>query len=144
MNTEKIIADCAQFFASITNDDDYICDAIIEFCDSETPIYNDELIAFVHDDPSALADVIDEGLYDPRNDYDFFRHAQAAFYWRCKRVVYENLDNICARFAMHGRDVSREMGNAIFDAMGNVDNNLTFSELHDIAKNAIIDMERRK
>lgn len=137
MNTEKIITDCAQFFANVADDEDYIFDAISKFCDVETPIYNGDLLEFVSENPSALAGVIDDGLYDPRNDYNFFGHAQAAFYWQCEQIVYENLDDICARAVMYGHDVSYRMQNAIYDAMENVDNNLTFSELHDIAKDAI-------
>lgn len=69
----------------------YICDIIAEIADADTSIYYSDILDFVRDNPDSLADVIDEGLYDPRENYDFYKHAQAAEFMTIERDIYDHL-----------------------------------------------------
>lgn len=71
----------------------YISDAISEIADSATSIYYSDILAFIGDHPDALADVIQEGLYDPRQEYDLYRHGQAAEYMTIERDIWDHLDD---------------------------------------------------
>lgn len=79
----------------------YICDAIAEIADSDTSIYYADILDFVRDHPDALADVIAEGLYDPRNKYDFYEHAQAAEFMTIERDIYDHLADSLMTAAVH-------------------------------------------
>lgn len=69
----------------------YICDAISEIADNHTSIYYSDILAFISEHPDLLADVIDEGLYDPSHDYDLYKHGQAAEFMLIERDLYDHL-----------------------------------------------------
>lgn len=71
----------------------YICDMIAEIADSNTSIYYSDILHFISENPEALADVIDEGLYDPSHGYDLHQHGQAAEYMTIERDIWDHLEN---------------------------------------------------
>lgn len=70
----------------------YISDVIHEIADNNTSIYYSDIMDFIRHNPESLADVIDEGLYDPSAGYDLYQHGQAAEYMMIEREIYNNLD----------------------------------------------------
>jgi hypothetical protein len=69
----------------------YICDAIMEIADNHTSLYYSDIMRFISDNPESLAEVIEEGLYDPSHDYDLYKHGQAAEFMLIERDLYEHL-----------------------------------------------------
>ena len=69
----------------------YICDAIQEIADADTSIYYSDILDFIRENPDSLADVINEGLYDPSHNYDLYRHAQAAEFMIIERDIYDHI-----------------------------------------------------
>lgn len=71
----------------------YICDVISEIADNHTSIYYSDILDFIRQNPEALAEVVDEGLYvvQPGITYSLYAHAQAAECMLIQRDIYENL-----------------------------------------------------
>lgn len=72
---------------------DYISDAICEIADLNTSIYYSDIMDFIRHNPESLAEVIDEGLYNPSHNYNLYEHGQAAEYMTIEREIYNNLDS---------------------------------------------------
>ena len=90
--------------------DGYICDIIAEIADADTSIYYSDILDFIRENPETLAEVIRDGLYDPREDYDLFKHAQAAEYMTIERDIYDHLADslMCAAVHFIRHDLQRE------------------------------------
>lgn len=71
----------------------YICDAITEIADSDTSIYYSDILEFIKENPEALADCVSEGLYEVGHgqEYDLYKHGQAAEFMTIERDIYEHL-----------------------------------------------------
>lgn len=82
------------------SDSAYICDAFAEFADGHTSIYYSDIMAFIASNPESLADVVAEGLYYPANDYDVYKHGQAAEYMTIERELFDNQTDILKTLAL--------------------------------------------
>jgi hypothetical protein len=73
----------------------YICEAISQAADNHTSIYYYDILRFISSNPEALADVVDEGLYEVRagDKYDLYQHGQAAEFMTIERDIYDHLDD---------------------------------------------------
>lgn len=73
----------------------YICDAIMEAADNRTSIYYSDILRFISSNPEALADVVNEGLYEVGHgsEYDLYKHGQAAEFMTIERDIYDHLDD---------------------------------------------------
>lgn len=69
----------------------YICDMVAEIADNHVSLYYSDILRFISDNPDSLADVIEEGLYDPSHQYNLYAHAQAAQYMLIERDLYDHL-----------------------------------------------------
>lgn len=78
----------------------YICDAIMEAADQRTSIYYSDILAFISEHPDALAEVIEEGLYDPSHGYDLYQHGQAAEFMMIERDLWNHLADNLMRAAL--------------------------------------------
>ena len=119
----------------------YICDAISEIADNRTSIYHSDILDFISRDPSALAEVVEEGLYEVRAGagYNLYEHAQAAEYMRIEQDIYNQLDDAILayaanylRTAYHVEEIDAETWEAITDDLDDIDNNSRFDEITDI------------
>lgn len=82
------LGDYGEYLNDYRDSSAYIDDAIHEIADNCTSIYYSDIMAFIASDPDALADVINEGLYDPSHGYDLHQHGQAAQYMRIREDLY--------------------------------------------------------
>lgn len=80
--------------------DTCICDAIMEAADQRTSIYYSDILAFISEHPEALAEVIEEGLYDPSHGYDLYQHGQAAEFMTIERDLWNHLADNLMRAAL--------------------------------------------
>ena len=80
-----------EYLADYAGSNEYICDAIAQIADNHTSIYYYEMLDFIKENPEALAEVIDEGLYDPSHNYSLWDHARAAEYLVIEKDIYSNL-----------------------------------------------------
>lgn len=80
--------------------DTCISDAIWEAADQRTSIYYSDILAFISEHPEALAEVIEEGLYDPSHEYDLFKHGQAAEFMMIERDLWNHLPDNLMRAAL--------------------------------------------
>lgn len=78
----------------------YISDVICEIADNNTSIYYSDIMKFISENPEALADVIDEGLYNPSNNYDLYEHGQAAEYMTIERDINNHISDSLMLFAL--------------------------------------------
>lgn len=78
----------------------YISDVICEIADNHTSIYNSDIMNFISKNPESLADVIIEGLYDPSNDYDVYKHGQAAEFMTIEQDINNHLSDSLMLFAL--------------------------------------------
>ena len=92
------------------DDGGYICDIIAEIADADTSIYYSDILDFIRKNPESLSEVIEEGLYNPREDYDIYKHAQAAEYMTIERDIYDHLADalMCAAVNFIHNDLKRE------------------------------------
>lgn len=120
--------------------DTYICDAISEIADSDTSIYYSDILNFISEHPDALADAVEEGLYqvDGSTEYDLYKHGQAAEYMLIERDIYNNLRDsllLCAidfiRYDLKLDEVSEELYEFIEELADNADNNDRMSDIPD-------------
>ncbi len=120
--------------------DSYICDAISEIADSNTSIYYSDILNFIRENPEALAEVVDEGLYEvhSRNEYDLYKHGQAAQYMTIERDVYEHLRDavmLCAldfiRYDLKRETIPADLADQLEEWADNADNNDRMNEIPD-------------
>lgn len=116
----------------------YICDAIAEIADGDTSIYYSDIMDFVREHPDALADVIDEGLYDPTYNYDFYEHAQAAEYMTIEGDIYDHLaDSLMVaavhflRYDLDVMEIPEELADLLREWCDDADNNDRMDEIPD-------------
>lgn len=88
----------------IASDNAYICDAFTEFADGRTSIYYSDIMEFIRQNPEALAEVIDTGLYDPSQGYDLYKHGQAAEFMTIENELNENAEEIAKNLAVEYAD----------------------------------------
>ena len=124
----------------------YICDIVAEIADADTSIYYSDILDFVRDNPDSLADVIDEGLYDPRENYDFYKHAQAAEYMTIERDIYDHLaDALMAaainfiRYDLDIIEIPEELAELLREWCDDADNNDRMCEIADRIREYIAD-----
>ena len=119
----------------------YICDAITEIADSRTSIYYSDILDFIRNNPEALAEVVEEGLYcvDSRHSYDLYKHAQAAEFMTIEREIYDNLEDAIKAYAAnyireqyHTETISADIWESIADDLDSIDNNDTLDDITDI------------
>lgn len=67
------------------------CDIAAEIADNHVSIYYSDILKFVSEHPDSLNEVIESGLYDPSDHYDFYAHAQAAEYMLIEQEIEENM-----------------------------------------------------
>lgn len=79
----------------------YISDAVHEIADRNTSIYSKDILDFIGNNLESLAEVIDEGLYDPSHNYNLYEHGQAAEYMTIDREIYENLETALEYSALY-------------------------------------------
>lgn len=75
--------------------DDYICDAISSYADSQVNIYYWELAKWLREDQDAIEymeQVAHEGLINFR-EYDFYKHIQIAQYEQNTARLYDVMEN---------------------------------------------------
>ncbi len=118
--------------------DHYICDAISYVADNATSIHYSDILDFIRRDPEALADVIDEGLYDPSKNYDIWKHAQAAEYMTIERDIHENIADIlmmCAvhfiRYDLNLEEIDEELAEIVREWCDEADHNDRMNEIPD-------------
>ena len=126
--------------------DSYICDAIQEIADADTSIYYSDIMDFVREHPDALADVIEEGLYDPSYKYDFYDHAQAAEYMTIERDIYDHLADslMCAavnfiRYDLEIVEIPEELAELLREWCDDADNNDRMNEIPDKIREYLAD-----
>ena len=86
--------ECEDYFTNYVRNQEDICDIISQFADNRVDLYNYDLKQWAMSHVDALEDVIDEGLYDPSHNYDFFKHIQAAQYMAIENEINESLKDI--------------------------------------------------
>ena len=118
--------------------DAYICDAITEIADADTSIYYSDILDFIRENPETLAEVIRDGLYDPREDYDIFRHAQAAEFMTIERDIYDHLADslMCAavhfiRYDLNLEEIPAELAELLREWCDDADDNDRMNEIPD-------------
>ena len=118
--------------------DGYICDIITEIADADTSIYYSDILDFIRENPETLAEVIRDGLYDPRENYDLFKHAQTAEFMTIERDIYDHLADslMCAavNFIYYDLDIieiPEELAELIREWCDNADNNDRINEIPD-------------
>ena len=89
-----------------------ICDIVSEIADNNVSIYYSDILDFIRENPEALADVVDEGLYEVTagSHYDLYEHAQAAEFMVNERDIYDHLHDslMCAAINYIRYDLERE------------------------------------
>ena len=118
--------------------DGYICDIIAEIADANTSIYYRDILDFIRRNPDSLADVIDEGLFDPSRDYDLYKHAQAAEFMTIERDIYDHLaDSLMAaavnfiRFDLDIVEIPEELADLLREWCDDADNNDRMNDIPD-------------
>ena len=116
----------------------YICDAITEIADADTSIYYSDILDFIRENPETLAEVIRDGLYDPREDYDLFRHAQAAEVMTIERDICDHLANslMCAavnfiRYDLNLEEIPAELAELLREWCDDADSNDRMNQIPD-------------
>lgn len=93
----------------------YVGEMVNELADGQTSIYYSDILDFIRENPEALADVVDEGLYVPCAGYDLYQHAQVAEYMTIERDIYSHITDILYYMAL--RAWQREHGDEIPDEL---------------------------
>ena len=121
------------------NGSTYICDAISEIADNRTSIYYSDILDFISKHPDALADVIEEGLYDPSHNYDLYKHGQAAEYMTIEQEIYNQLEEAIKAYAAdyirtsyEVEEIPVEKWEAIAADLERIDNNDEFGDIIEI------------
>lgn len=130
------VGDYGNDFSDYVNSDGYVCDTISEIADSNTSIYYSDIMDFIRENPDSLADVVAEGLYDPSNDYDLYKHGQAAEYMTIEHDLYSNLADCLTlhayqycRKVLELETIPEELDSLICDMAGAEDNNARLDEI---------------
>ena len=92
--------ECEDNFDTYVSSRYYINDLISEFADNWVDIYNYELKSWAMTHIDALEDVIDEGLYDPSENYNFFDHIRSAQYMSIENEINESLSDVIRYLAV--------------------------------------------
>jgi hypothetical protein len=87
------LGDYGEYVNDYRDSSAYICDMVAEIADNNTSIYYSDIMHFIGENPEALADVIEEGLYDPSHGYDLHQHGQAAEYMTIERDLWNHLED---------------------------------------------------
>ena len=85
-----------------------VSDAIAEIADSHTSIYYSDILNFISENPESLAEVIEQGLYDPTHNYNLYEHGQAAEYMLIERDLYEHIEDSLMLVALEF--IQRDLG----------------------------------
>ena len=85
--------DYGEYLNDYRDSSSYISDAVAEIADNNTSIYYSDIMAFISQNPDALADVVAEGLYDPSHGYDVYKHGQAAEYMTIERDIWDHIED---------------------------------------------------
>lgn len=116
----------------------YICDAISEAADNRVGIYYHELLAFISDNPEALADVVAEGLYDPAHNYNLWDHARAAQFLVIERDIYDHMADALMlaavdfiRYDLKRHEIPAELAELLREWCDEADNNDRMSDIPD-------------
>lgn len=116
----------------------YICDAITEIADNHTSIYYSDILDFIRKNPESLADAVNEGLYDPMQDYDLYKHGQAAEYMVIEYDVYDHLaDSLMLaaldfiKYDLKRETIPAELADLIREWCDDADNNDSMDEIPD-------------
>lgn len=123
----------------------YICDAISEIAESNMSIYYSDIMDFISRNPEALAEVIDEGLYDPAHNYDLYKHGQAAEYMTIERELYNNLSDILRLYAadyilrQHGEEIPLEVWEAVEERLEDIDSGNDLYAVESICDDVLTD-----
>jgi len=73
----------------------YVCDAIAEIADSNTPIHYNEIWEHARDISEYIEQAISEGLVDTSgNNIDLIKIFQAGYYEYNTALLYKNLDSV--------------------------------------------------
>lgn len=81
--------------------DDYLCDLIATVANDSVSIYYSDLYDFARENPDALEEVVEEGLFILDNkDYDYAKHISAAMYMFAEREMSEELPEIIKGIAL--------------------------------------------
>lgn len=119
------------------SDDGYICDALHEAADSNTPVYNYELYKACADIGDDVESAMREGLIDPHSkNFSFPNMLQIGYCYMLESVLYENLDAVVYNFLIAianndprlRDDKAEEIVAAIEELCEDVDNNKTFQD----------------
>ena len=120
------------------DDNGYICDIIAEIADADTSIYYSDILDFIGENPETLAEVVRDGLYDPRENYDLFRHAQAAEFMTIERDIYDHLaDSLMVaavdflRYDLGAVDIPEELAELLREWCDDADTNDRMHEIPD-------------
>lgn len=85
-----------------------VADAIAEIADNRTSIYYSDILSFISENPESLAEVIEQGLYDPTHGYNLYEHGQAAEYMLIERDLYEHIEDSLVLVALEF--IERDLG----------------------------------
>ena len=85
-----------------------VADAIAEIADSHTSIYYSDILSFISDHPDSLAEVIEQGLYDPTHNYNLYEHGQAAEFMLIERDLFEHVEDSLILVALEF--IQRDLG----------------------------------
>lgn len=81
--------------------DDYLCDLISTVANDSVSIYYSDLYDFARENPDAMEEVIEEGLFVlDNNDYSYTAHISAAMYMTIERELHEELPEIIKGIAL--------------------------------------------
>ena len=81
--------------------DDYLCDLISTVANDSVSIYYSDLYDFARENPDALEEVIEEGLFVlDNNDYSYSKHISAAMFMTIERELLEELPEIIKGIAL--------------------------------------------
>lgn len=92
---------CEDNFDSLTNSHEYIFDLVSQCADSNVSIYYCDLKKWAMENIDSLEDVIEEGFYDPSEDYDFYKHIQMAQFWKIEQALNEELGAVIRSLALY-------------------------------------------
>ena len=81
--------------------EDYLCDLISDVANDSVSIYYSDLYDFARENPDAMEEAIEEGLFTlDNNDYDYAKHISAAMYMVAEREMNEELPEIIKGIAL--------------------------------------------
>ena len=103
-------------FADYSNG--YICDIIMEVCDNNIDIYNNDLWEWAKDNEYYIEQAINEYGIDS-NNFDLIKLFQQGQYFYYEETCYNNLDDIIEYLILSNLDVE-EINDAVYDEILNI------------------------